>query len=315
MTYASDTVVDRHAPVMLDAAVSALVSIDVPAGRVFVDGTFGRGGHTRAILDRIAAVDRLVVIDRDPAAIEVAAALARTDSRVTVLQGSWEDALASLADLGITTWHGVLLDLGVSSPQLDDPERGFSFQQDGPLDMRMNPLGGMTAADWLNAAEEREIARTLFEYGEEPQARRIAKSICAKRPLRRTSDLVEAVQDATPVRSGRRHEATRTFQAVRIRINDELGLLERSLPRFFAGLAAGGRLVVISFHSLEDRIVKHAFRRFSSAPDLPRHLPVRAGEHRPLARLLGKARSADPIETTVNPRARSARLRILERLP
>lgn len=307
--------VGRHAPVLLDAAVDALLSIDVPAGRVFVDGTFGRGGHSRAILQRIASVDRLVVIDRDPAAIKEAAMVALQDSRVTVLHGSWEEALIALREMGIDSWHGVLLDLGVSSPQLDDSSRGFSFQHDGPLDMRMNPEAGLSAAEWLNTAEEWDIAKVLFEYGEEPMARKIAKSICVRRPLERTSDLVDAVREARSARSGGRHEATRTFQAIRIKINDELGMLERTLPRLFDGLAAKGRLVVISFHSLEDRIVKHTFRSLSTSPDLPRHLPVRADAHRPLARLLGKPATPEPVETTANPRARSARLRVLERLP
>lgn len=305
----------QHAPVLLEAAVDALVSVDVPSGRVFVDGTFGRGGHAKAILARIAPIDRLVVIDRDPAAIAVAAVVAEQDPRVTVLRGSWEEVLQVLPQMGIETWHGVLLDLGVSSPQLDDSARGFSFQQDGPLDMRMDPEGGPSAADWLNSADEWDIAKVLFEYGEEPMARRIAKSICARRPLQTTADLVEAVREAAPARSGGRHEATRTFQAVRIKVNDELGMLERTLPRFFSGLIAKGRLVVISFHSLEDRIVKHTFRAFSSPPDLPRHLPVRADAHRPKAKLLGKPTKPEPIETAANPRARSAKLRVLERLP
>jgi len=304
----------RHAPVLLDACVNALVSIDVPAGRVFVDGTFGRGGHAREILSRIAPIDRLVVIDRDPEAIAVAVELAKNDGRIIVVQGTWETAVGKLQSLGVDTWHGVLLDLGVSSPQLDDAARGFSFQTDGPLDMRMDPEAGTSAADWLNTADEKDISRVLFEYGEEREARRIAKTICARRPLHRTSDLVEAVRLAVPVRAGRKHEATRTFQAIRIQVNDELGILERSLPMFFSGLAASGRLVVISFHSLEDRIVKQTFRTLASPPVLPRHLPVRADQLRPSARLLGKSIAPEPREVLANPRSRSARLRILERL-
>lgn len=304
----------RHAPVLLDACVDALVSIDVPSGRVFVDGTFGRGGHAREILSRIAPLDRLVVIDRDPEATAVAVELAKNDSRIIVVQGTWETAIGKLQSLGVNTWHGVLLDLGISSPQLDDAARGFSFQVDGPLDMRMDPHVGTSAADWLNSADEKDISRVLFEYGEEREARRIAKTICAHRPLHRTSDLVEAVRQAVPVRAGRKHEATRTFQAIRISVNDELGLLQRSLPRFFSGLAASGRLVVISFHSLEDRIVKQTFRTLASPPGLPRHLPIRAEQLRPPARLLGKSIAPEPREILSNPRSRSARLRILERL-
>jgi 16S rRNA (cytosine1402-N4)-methyltransferase len=304
----------RHAPVLLDACVDALVSINVPEGRVFVDGTFGRGGHARQILSRIAPLDRLVVIDRDPNAITAALELSRSDARIVVVQGTWEVALSKLRSLGVDTWHGVLLDLGVSSPQLDDAARGFSFQSDGPLDMRMDPESGTTAADWLNGAEEKEIAKVLFEFGEEREARRIAKAICALRPLRRTSELVDAVRQAVPVRAGRKHEATRTFQAIRIQVNDELGTLERSLPQFFAGLATSGRLVVISFHSLEDRIVKRTFRSLASPPALPRHLPVRADQFRPSARLLGRSIAPEPHEILANPRSRSARLRILERL-
>lgn len=305
---------DGHVPVLLDAAVSALLGSAASDARILIDGTFGRGGHARAVLDQLTEVDRLVVIDRDPEAIAEARRLAARDARVVVVEGAWDAALALLSEAGICRWHGVLLDLGVSSPQLDDPARGFSFRNEGPLDMRMNPNDGLSAAEWLNSADEREISKVLFELGEEPQARRIARSICARRPLKTTTDLVAAVREAAVHRSGYRHEATRTFQAVRIHVNDELGVLDRSLPMFFAGLVAGGRLVVISFHSLEDRIVKHRFRDLSSPPVLPRRLPVRAEAHRAAARLVGKPVAPSAAEAAANARARSARLRVLERL-
>ncbi|MEZ5596158.1 MAG: 16S rRNA (cytosine(1402)-N(4))-methyltransferase RsmH [Pseudomonadales bacterium] len=304
-----------HHPVLLDEAVGALLDAQLNQEvRIWIDGTFGRGGHARAILSRMRAGDRLVVVDRDPAAIEVARELAAQDSRVLVIRGVWTDAVAALARAGIREWHGVLLDLGVSSPQLDAAERGFSFRLDGPLDMRMDPEQSPSAADWLNSADENEIARVLREYGEELKARRIAREIVRRRPLQTTRDLLEAVtQVLGPSRTGR-SEATRTFQAVRIQVNDELGLLRAALPLWFGGLASHGRLVVISFHSLEDRIVKRYFRERVVPPALPRRLPVRAAAVPAQARLVGRSRTAGSTETAHNPRARSARLRVLERL-
>ena len=303
-----------HVTVLLDEAVGMLLDTAHPAGRIWVDGTFGRGGHSRAILQRMDAMDRLVVIDRDPEAIEVATALARQDGRVTVVRGSWDMAIAELARQGINRWHGVLLDLGVSSPQLERGDRGFSFRLDGPLDMRMDPESGQSAATWLNTADEQEIIRVLREYGEESQARRIVRSIIERRPLTTTRELAAAVEAVVRRTVSGKHGATRTFQAVRIFINDELGLLERSLPAFYSGLLPGARLVVISFHSLEDRVVKQYFRDRSSPPMLPRRLPVRAAEHKPSARLVGSSRTPAAAEIADNPRARSARLRVLERL-
>ncbi len=318
MVFPSDSPSDQpagaHISVLLAEAIDALFETALPTGRIWVDGTFGRGGHTRAILSRMEAADRLVVIDRDPEAIEVARILAETDDRVIVVHGSWETAVEELARRGIERWHGVLLDLGVSSPQLENGVRGFSFRLDGPLDMRMDPGSGQSAAAWLNQAEERDIVRVLREYGEEMQARRIARSILERRPLRTTADLVAAVEAVVHRSASGRHEATRTFQAVRIFVNDELGLLARSLPVFFAGLEPGARLVVISFHSLEDRIVKHFFKGQSSPPVLPRRLPVRADAIKPVARLIGRSRAPSPAETNRNPRARSARIRVLEKI-
>ncbi len=303
-----------HVSVFLTEAIDALFESPLPAGRIWVDGTFGRGGHSRAILSRMEDADRLVVIDRDPEAIKVAQVLAETDARVIVVHGSWEAAVEELARRGIERWHGVLLDLGVSSPQLENGMRGFSFRLDGPLDMRMDPGSGQSAAAWLNQAEERDIVRVLRQYGEEMQARRIARSILERRPLSTTADLVAAVEAVVHRSASGRHEATRTFQAVRIFVNDELGLLERSLPVFFSGLEPGARLVVISFHSLEDRIVKHFFKGKSSPPVLPRRLPVRADAIKPVARLIGRSRAPSPAETNRNPRARSARIRVLEKI-
>ena len=303
-----------HVSVFLVEAIDALFETRFPAGRIWVDGTFGRGGHSRAILSRMEASDRLVVIDRDPEAIKVAQILAESDARVIVVHGSWEVAVEELARRGIERWHGVLLDLGVSSPQLESGMRGFSFRLDGPLDMRMDPDSGQSAAAWLNQAEERDIVRVLRQYGEEMQARRIARSILERRPLATTADLVAAVEAVVHRSASGRHEATRTFQAVRIFVNDELGLLERSLPVFFSGLEPGARLVVISFHSLEDRIVKHFFKGQSSPPVLPRRLPVRADAMKPVARLIGRSRTPSPAEMNRNPRARSARIRVLEKI-
>jgi 16S rRNA (cytosine1402-N4)-methyltransferase len=310
----SDQPADSHVSVFLAEAIDALFESSLPAGRIWVDGTFGRGGHSSAILSRMETGDRLVVIDRDPEAIKVARILAQTDERVIVVHGSWEAAVEELARRGIERWHGVLLDLGVSSPQLESGTRGFSFRHDGPLDMRMDPGSGQSAAVWLNQAEERDIVRVLREYGEEMQARRIARSILDRRPLTTTADLVAAVEAVVHRSATGRHEATRTFQAVRIFVNDELGLLERSLPVFFAGLEPGARLVVISFHSLEDRIVKHFFKDQSSPPVLPRRMPVRADTIKPVARLIGRSRAPSPAETNRNPRARSARIRVLEKI-
>ncbi len=309
-----DQPANSHVSVFLAEAIDALFESSVPAGRIWVDGTFGRGGHSRAILSQMGTADRLVVIDRDPEAIKVAQILSQTDERVIVVHGSWEAAVEELARRGIERWHGVLLDLGVSSPQLESGIRGFSFRHDGPLDMRMDPESGQSAADWLNQAEERDIVRVLREYGEETQARRIARSILDRRPLATTADLVAAVEAVVHRSASGKHVATRTFQAVRIFVNDELGLLARSLPAFFAGLEPGARLVVISFHSLEDRIVKHFFRDQSSPPVLPRRMPVRADAIRPVARLIGRSREPSQAETNRNPRARSARIRVLEKI-
>ncbi|KXX63628.1 16S rRNA (cytosine(1402)-N(4))-methyltransferase RsmH [Marichromatium gracile] len=318
MTLARPVPVDSqtiHRSVLLEEAVSALVT--EPGGR-YVDATFGRGGHSRAVLARLAPTGRLIGLDRDPEAI--AAARALDDPRFRILHSAFGGIGAALAEAGETEpLNGILLDLGVSSPQLDTAERGFSFSADGPLDMRMDPSRGESAADWLMRAEQQEIARVLREFGEERFAKRIARAICERRaeaPLRTTAELAALVDRAQP---GRRepgkHPATRTFQALRIQVNDELGEIERCLDQVCELLAPGGRLVVISFHSLEDRIVKHFMRRESRGAVLPKGVPVTGAPAPGRLRLLGKAQRPSAIESGSNPRARSAIMRVAERSP
>lgn len=280
---------------------------------VFVDATAGRGGHTRRLLELLGPGSRVVAIDRDPSAVAAVWELAREDDRLSVCHGNFAELDALLDALGIGRVQGVLMDLGVSSPQLDDPDRGFSFLHDAPLDMRMDTSGGITAAEWLNTADEQDIARVLKEYGEERYARRIAAAIVAARPLATTSELAALVRQAQPRSTPGKHEATRVFQAVRIQINGELDALDAGLEAAFERLAGGGRLAVISFHSLEDRRVKHYFRSLTSPPALPRRLPVRDVSVQARARSI-VSRACDATEVADNPRARSARLRVVEKL-
>jgi 16S rRNA (cytosine1402-N4)-methyltransferase len=303
-----------HLPVLLDAVLQGL---RLMPGGCYVDGTYGRGGHSAAILARLGPAGRLYALDRDPEAVAAARARFGADGRFTVEQGSF-DRLADFADrhgiLGRV--DGLLLDLGVSSPQLDDPRRGFSFQADGPLDMRMDPGSGESAAEWLARAPEREIAAVLREYGEERHAARIARAIVQSRasvPLRTTSELAALVARASPGRDPHKHPATRSFQAIRIHVNRELEALARCLEQALRVLAVGARLVVISFHSLEDRIVKRFFRDRARGEVLPKGLPVTGGPAPGDLRVIGKAVRAGPEETASNPRARSAVLRIAER--
>jgi len=302
-----------HVPVLLDAALQGL---SIRADGWYVDGTFGRGGHARAILSRLGESGRLLALDRDPTADKAAAQLtadprftfrrARFSQMADVVRAEWEDRLSD----------GVLLDLGVSSPQLDEAERGFSFQQDGPLDMRMDPKSGFSAAEWLNDAREEDIANVIYTYGEERFSRRIARTVVDARrstPITRTLQLAELVRRAVPRAEPGRHPATRTFQALRIHVNDELGELNAWLKTVPDVVRPGGRLVVISFHSLEDRLVKHAFQGRSDRPRLPRGLPVPSGVERPRLRVLGKPVRPGEGECRVNPRARSAVLRVAER--
>ena len=313
-----------HVPVMLDEVVEALAP---RAGGLYVDCTFGRGGHTRAVLDRIGPSGRVLAIDRDPRAVSAARELARSDPRVSVRHARFGRVGEIVNAAGLTgRIDAVLMDLGVSSPQLDESGRGFSFLNDGPLDMRMDPGAGVSAAEWLAGASVQEIERVLRELGEERAARRIARAIVAGRergaPITSTRRLAAIV--AGTVRGGagpgrgrgraRMHPATRTFQAIRLHVNDELGELERGLAAIPALLAPGGRLVVLSFHSLEDRIVKRFMRSHGAAPEHPRRLPV-AGVSRPAGLMLPLAPARRPRESEVaaNPRARSAVLRVAER--
>lgn len=304
-----------HTPVLLEESLEAL-AID-PDG-IYLDGTFGRGGHARALLAKLSAAGRLLALDRDPRAVAAGAALAQRDSRLTMEHASisrMEEVARRHGVFGRVS--GLLLDLGVSSPQLDDPTRGFSFSADGPLDMRMDTSDGQTAAQWLAQAEESEIARVLRDYGEERFARRIARAILHARddePLLRTRALARIVARAVPSREPGKHPATRTFQAIRIDINRELEELRSCLAAVCGLLAAGGRLVVISFHSLEDRIVKRFIRDEARGDRLPSGIPVTAAQTHVRLRVIGKPVRPSDAEVEANPRARSALMRVAERL-
>jgi 16S rRNA (cytosine1402-N4)-methyltransferase len=305
----------EHAPVLLVEAVAAL---DVKANGVYLDATFGRGGHAQAILRHLVADGRLLCLDRDPAAIAAAQARFAADPRVAIFLAPFS-AFAACADRvqpGLC-FDGILFDLGVSSPQLDQPERGFSFLQDGPLDMRMNPGSSLSAADVVNQASESELVRIFRDYGEERHAGRIARAIVADRatqPFLRTLELAQMIARVSPSHERHKHPATRVFQALRIRVNDELGELQAALDAALARLRPSGRLVAISFHSLEDRIVKQFMRRHSLADPMYAGLPDIPPHARPKLRLVGKPVVADEIESRRNPRARSARMRVAERL-
>ena len=304
----------EHVPVLLEEALQAL---KLRENGIYVDATCGRGGHTRAILERLGSQGRVLAFDRDPDAVTAVRERLATDPRLD-LQHAPFSQLQSLLDVrGLHgRVHGILLDLGVSSPQLDAPRRGFSFRHDGPLDMRMDPTGGMSAAQWLHSAPEEEIARVLHEYGEERYARRIARAIVrarAESPIATTRRLAEVIARAVPTRERSKDPATRSFQAIRIFINRELDELRQVLPQAVAALAPGGRLAVISFHSLEDRLTKHFLRTEAKGIELPLELPVRAHETHARLRLVGKATRAGDEETRRNPRARSAVLRVAER--
>lgn len=301
-----------HQPVLLDEAVDALAP---RAGGVYLDCTFGRGGHTRALLARLGPGARMIVLDRDPAAIAVAGALAAADDRVEAVRAPFSQLAAVVAERGLRARvDGLLFDLGVSSPQLDDATRGFGF--DSPhLDMRMDPEHGVGAAEWLQSAAESDIADVIHTLGEDRFARRIARAIVQRRaqqPITSATELAELVAGAVPRRERGKHPATRTFQALRMHLNAELDELRTALDAALEALAPGGRLVVISFHSLEDRIVK----QFMAPPPrrtLPRHLPVEETPAAPRIRALGKPRRASESELRANPRARSALLRVAEK--
>ncbi|MBK6401692.1 MAG: 16S rRNA (cytosine(1402)-N(4))-methyltransferase RsmH [Rhodocyclaceae bacterium] len=304
--------VGGHATVLLTEAVAALA---VKPEGVYVDATFGRGGHSRAILARLGAAGKLVALDRDPAA--VAAGRAIDDPRLRLVHSAFSRLGEALNELNVGQVDGVLLDLGVSSPQLDTPERGMSFRFDAPLDMRMDTTKGETAAAFLARAEQRDIEKVIRDHGEERFAHAIAKAVVAARRehgVSTTRQFAALVEKAVRTREPGLHPATRSFQALRIHVNRELEELSLVLPQCVDRLGAGGRLVVISFHSLEDRIVKRFMRDESQPPKLPSRLPVRAAElPSPKLRLVGKAMHASDAEIAANPRARSAVMRAAER--
>lgn len=300
-----------HRPVL---AAEALAALAIHAEGTYVDGTFGRGGHSRLILERLGPGGRLVALDRDPQA--VAAARAMADPRFSITHAPFSALARTLDEHGVAQAQGMLFDLGLSSPQLDDPARGFSFRADGPLDMRMDPSQGTSAADWLASAGEAELREVIGGYGEERFAKQIAAAIVAARrdaPLRTTRQFADLVGAAVRTREPGQDPATRTFQAVRILVNRELAEVSLMLPQAVARLAPGARLAVIAFHSLEDRAVKR-FLQACARPVLPRDLPLRASElPQALLRIVGKPVRPAHAETAANPRARSAVLRVAER--
>lgn len=303
-----------HQTVLLHEAVEALVTT---SGGYYVDGTFGRGGHSRAILEALDDSGRLLGVDKDPAAAAEADKLAMSEPRFEFFHGSFAQLPHQLRRKGIDAVDGILLDLGVSSPQLDEAGRGFSFQHDGPLDMRMDTSSGETAAEWLARAAEAEIADVLYEYGEERFSRRIARAIVAQRaidPITSTARLAAIVSEANPRWEKRKHPATRAFQAIRIYINRELEDLRELLDAALDLLAARGRLVVISFHSLEDRMVKRYMRDMARGEQLPPGVPVRDDDLNRRMRLVGKAVRAGADEVAGNVRSRSAIMRVAEKL-
>lgn len=306
----------QHRTVLLDEAVDALIT---RTDGIYVDGTFGRGGHSRAVLAKLADKGRLIAFDKDPRAIATAGEI--VDPRFEIVHGSFASLRDALAERGVGRVSGVLLDLGVSSPQFDDPQRGFSFRAEGPLDMRMDPTRGESAADWLARATVQELTEVIRDYGEERFAFQIAKALVARRaesdrlgPLVSTRELAQIVANVVKTREKGKDPATRTFQAIRIHVNQELAELQVVLEAALSLLEQGGRLVVISFHSLEDRIVKRFMQTHSSAPALDRRLPLRAVDlPSPPLKLMGRLFASD-AEVAENPRARSAVMRIAERV-
>jgi len=300
-----------HVPVLAREAVAALAIR--PEG-IYVDATFGRGGHSRLILDRLGPQGRLIALDRDPDAIRAGAAL--QDARLTLVQRTFSRLGQVLDELGVAQVEGILLDIGVSSPQLDDATRGFSFRFDAPLDMRMDPGSGLSAADWLATAAEGEISEVIRTYGEERFAKSIARALVAarqKEAIRSTGQLASLIAAAVKRREPGQHPATRSFQAIRIYLNRELEELSAVLPQCVDRLKPGGRLAVISFHSLEDRIVKRFMRDESLGEQAPARLPIPAAMLKPgRLKLVGRAQHATDEEIAGNPRARSAVLRVAE---
>ncbi len=306
----------QHTSVLLDEAVNGL---QIREDGIYIDGTFGRGGHSRLILLKLGAQGRLIAIDRDPQAIAAAAQI--DDPRFSIIHGPFSGIAGYVNELELGGQiDGVLLDLGVSSPQLDDAERGFSFMRDGPLDMRMDPTRGISAAQWLTEAKEDDIAWVLKNFGEERFSKRIARAIVERNkteePLTRTKQLAELIAAVSPVKEKHKHPATRSFQAIRIYVNSELDEIRQALTGALSILAPGGRLSVISFHSLEDRIVKQFMRNESRGPQVPHGLPLTEEQLKahgtPALKLAGKMKPSEQ-EISVNPRARSSVLRFAEK--
>lgn len=304
----------QHQPVLLD---EVLVGLNIRGDGKYLDGTFGRGGHSRAILSHLSEQGSLVALDKDPEAVAAGKEALGGDPRFTVFQGNYAEMERFVQEWDLAEGlDGILLDLGVSSPQLDNPERGFSFMGDGPLDMRMDPLQGVTAAEWLGEASERELARVFWEFGEERHARRIARSIVMARQQRRmetTRALAQLIEHTIGRREQKKHPATRCFQAIRIFINNELADLALGLEAAIRRLRPGGRLVVISFHSLEDRLVKRTMKEAARPGRVRKNIPEHP-DSRPSLRLIGKAVKPSAAELSVNPRARSAVMRIAEKI-
>ncbi len=304
----------QHRPVLLEEVLEGL---RIRADGKYLDGTFGRGGHSRAILARLSESGCLVALDKDPEAVAAGKSALGPDPRFRIDQGSFAEMERHVRDWGVHgDLDGILLDLGVSSPQLDNPERGFSFMSDGPLDMRMNPLQGVSAAEWLAQAPERELSRVFWEYGEERHARRIARSIVMarqQRQLKTTGQLAGLIEETIGRREQNKHPATRCFQAIRIHINNEQADLALGLEAAIVELRPGGRLVAISFHSLEDRLVKRTFREAARPGRVRRNLPEHP-DRQPTLQLIGKPVRPSSSELSDNPRARSAIMRIAERI-
>lgn len=305
----------EHAPVLL---VEVLEALNIKPDGIYVDGTFGRGGHARAILEKLGPTGQLIGLDKDPQAIKAGEALVKQDERFSIERGSFTMLQTVIQRRGLEgRVDGLLLDLGVSSPQLDDASRGFSFINDGPLDMRMDNENGLSAAKWIACAKEREISQVLFDFGEERYGKRIARAICTAREeqeITTTLQLAKIISDANPSHEKHKHPATRSFQAIRIFLNKELDEISTVLEQSINVLEKGGRLAVISFHSLEDRIAKRFIRKQVKGDDLPRHLPVTADALNQKFKNIAKAIRAGEEELSINPRARSATLRIAEKL-
>jgi 16S rRNA (cytosine1402-N4)-methyltransferase len=302
---------DQHYSVLLKESVDALIT---DADGLYIDGTFGRGGHSAEILSRLSSSGKVIAFDKDPQAIATGKALENNDKRFSIVHSSFSDFADELKRQQLQA-NGLLLDLGVSSPQLDQPERGFSFLNDGPLDMRMNSASGMTASEWIMTTEEKEMIRVFKEYGEERFARRIAAAIAearAESEITTTKQLADLIEESVPVKEKHKHPATRVFQAIRIEINSELDDIKATLESIFDVMAPAARIVVISFHSLEDRIVKRFFKKYSQSQDFPMGVPVTHDQLKAPLHIVGKAIKAGSQELESNIRSRSAIMRVAE---